>query len=202
MVKLVEKKKYVCLKCGNTFDSTAKTPRCHLCKSRKVVDYELWLERKQENENNQKEEQKLEFNVVNDAVKPVKLGDDVVLTSEKPVNHPEYNGEKPPMNSETNNKNEKPPRPHNGEELSDEMVKYDEKSELKDIRRSSGISIPSLPISFLVLLGIIALIYWKRKELWNKINFLLRKTKNQTSPLDYSSQLENPILARVRHNLR
>jgi len=213
---LVEKKKYVCLKCGNIFDSRAKTPRCSLCKSRKVVEYEFWIKKKQEIENKQNEEQKSEFDVVNNMVKPVKPGDNVDLTGEKPdkdvvelvvngqkpVNHLEDDGEKSLVNGETNGESEKPLGPHNDEKSNGEMVKHAEKVKLKNIKKNAGISIPILPASFLVLVGVIVLIYWKRKEIWNMIDSLFGREKDQDLLLDYSYHSKNPLRLKIRQNLR
>jgi len=196
------RKKYVCLKCGSIFDSIAKTPRCPVCKSRKVVEFRFWIKTKEKIESELKTEQKLEFNMTNELVKPGEEGDltsgkpsettakltvkgeNKVKKSDSPSEVEAVKGESVVVNNDDRVKlGEKPlvigenevvftgsPKPPEGES----------KGETLKLGDSNGTSIPIFFIKIIVFLGIIMLLYWKYKGIWEFFDSLFEREDHST----------------------
>ncbi|KPU62397.1 hypothetical protein EP1X_09000 [Thermococcus sp. EP1] len=197
------RKEYVCLKCGSIFDSIAKTPRCPVCKSRKVVESKFWIKTKQKIESELKTKQKLEFNMTNELVKPSEEGDltrgkpsettvKLMVKGENKVKKGDSPGEVEAVKGESvvvNNNDgfklgEKPLVTGENEVVfsgSPKPPEGESKGETLKLRGSNGISISTFFIKIMVFLGIITLAYWKRKEIWNFINSLFGREEDQST---------------------
>jgi len=184
-----EKKLYVCLRCGNKFWSRAKKPQCSVCKSKRVIPYEEFLQLPQEEQERilGKRKEKNEEQVEAAGLKEGEAEGNSVKIEDSPG---ENRG-----NSGKSEESPKVPRAHQNEKQGEKV---------KGERVKRGISIPKPRLSWKavgVVLGL-AFLWYLYKTGWfdSVLEFLGVKEKEE--PVKAYEERRSPLLGKIESNLR
>lgn len=220
VVRLVEdasgRKLYVCLRCGNKFWSRAKRPQCSVCRSKRVVPYEEFLQLPQEEQErilgkrSEKKEEQVE-------AAGVKEGEDrgtPVKIEESPEGEGVKSGDSPGENRGNSGKSEESPKVPRGEKVKSgdspkiTGVKKGEKQgeTVKGERVKKGFKVPVPRLSWKawsLILGV-AFLYYLYKVGWfdamlDHLKFL--KSSNEAVK-GYGEERRSPVLGKIESNLK
>lgn len=214
---MVERVKYICLRCGNVYESRAKTPQCPVCRSKRKMKLEEFLKLPKESQEKvlgkvrggNKSEKSVKNGEITggDGESVVKEGEDKVKKGEIPAVKGEDGvkyGESPKITKgEMVKKGESPGLKvvHRGDDGEITRVKREEKVKGERVKR---LSIPKPRLSFkaYAILGGLAFAYvmyhfgWF-DEVWKSLKRLAAFAKSK--PKEEAES--NPLLERVNKNL-
>ncbi|WP_285519178.1 hypothetical protein [Thermococcus nautili] len=193
---------YVCLRCGNKFWSRAKKPQCSVCRSKRVIPYEEFLQLPQEEQERilgRQEEKKAERVEVT-KVKEGEAEGNSVKIEESPEGERGKSEDSPGENGGKSGKT--------GESPKIPLVKKGEKQGevVKGERVKRGISIPRPRLSWKawsIIIGV-AFIYYLYKVGW--FDEMFRQVKRLTGKEEpvkaYGEERRSPVLGKIESNLR
>ncbi|AJC72793.1 hypothetical protein X802_08415 [Thermococcus guaymasensis DSM 11113] len=186
MGEVREKKLYVCLRCGNKFWSRAKKPQCSVCKSKRVIPYEEFLQLPQEEQERilGKRKEENEEQVEAAGVKSGESGGNSVKIEESPEGERVKSGDSPKITGVK--KGEK-----QGERVKGERVK-----------REISIPKPRLSWKAVGLVVGLAFLWYLYKTGWfdSVLEFLGVKEKEE--PVKAYEERRSPLLGKIESNLR
>ena len=197
-----EKKLYVCLRCGNKFWSRAKKPQCSVCKSKRVIPYEEFLQLPQEEQERilEKRSEEKEETVEAAGVKEGEIGGNSVKIGESPEGERVKSGD---SRGETGGKSVK-----SGDSPKITRVKKGEKSgeKVKGERVKRGISIPKPRLSWKavgVVLGLAFLLYLYKLGWFDEMFRQLKRLAGKgDEPVKAYGERRSPLLGKIESNLR
>nr|WP_206206077.1 hypothetical protein [Thermococcus sp. JdF3] len=210
------RKLYVCLRCGNKFWSRAKRPQCSVCRSKRVIPYEEFLQLPQEEQERilGKREAKKAENVEAAGVKEGEDRGNPVKIEEFPEGERVKSEDSPGENRGNSGKSEESPKIPQGEKVKSgdspkiTGVKKGEKpgEKVKGERVKKGFRVPRPRLSWKAWSVIFALafLYYLYKVGWFDEMFrqLKRLAGKDKEPVKAYGEKRSPILGKIESNLR
>jgi len=194
---------YVCLRCGNKFWSRAKKPQCSVCRSKRVIPYEEFLQLPQEEQERilgRQEEKKAERVEVT-KVKEGEAEGNSVKIEESPEGERGKSGDSPGEtggNSGKKSESLKVPRAHQGE-------KQGEKVKGERVKKGFRVPVPRLSAKVIGIIVGAAFIYYLYKVGWfDSILEHLKFMKSSSEAVKgYEEERKrSPVLGKIESNLR
>jgi len=211
-----EKKLYVCLRCGNKFWSRAKKPQCSVCKSKRVIPYEEFLQLPQEEQERilGKRSEEKEEKVEAAGVKEGENGGNSVKIEDSPEGERVKSGDSPGETGGKSVKTGESPKITQGEGVKSgdspkiTRVKKGEKSgeKVKGERVKKGFKVPVPRLSWKVwsvIIGLAFLLYLYKlgwfDEMFRQVKRLAGK---DDEPVKAYGERRSPLLGKIESNLR